>query len=537
MLQRLIGALVLGVAASLSLAASEPASADLSVGAGERLRQVNGERLIGAAAATPGIDAFLGIPFALPPVGELRWRAPVAFAGSGGTRRVQHFAPACMQSPRILDWYRGMAERFGASREVFADLVTSEDCLHLNVWAPAAIPAKPLPVMVFVHGGSNRSGWSFEPNYHGDRLAAEGAVVVSIAYRLGVFGFFSHPQLAANAVSSNFGLWDQLLALRWIQRHIKEFGGDPRRVTVFGESAGAGNLALLMLAPEARGLLQRAILQSGGDYGWPSMRSLADEQARGRQLARAFDATSPPDLAALRAMPAARLLAVAEEVFREHYHAPVIDGVLVRQGTAAQIAAREGPLQALLIGTNANEYFEALPAAAAQAALERALAGEAWLVGPAAREALRSSDDAALALDRLSTAESMLCPAQQLAAGVAASGVPVWMYEFARVREGAAAAQLRAYHGAELPYVFGTHDAWLPTDAIDQRLTREMMRAWVRFADGHAPAVRGLPRWPRFVLPGRANVLRFDRRTTLIDTPEPVLCGLYRERLARNSSQ
>ena len=181
--------------------------------------QAEGERLVGQQSPTAGINAFLGVPFAEPPVGPLRWQAPVDYRGRGEVRRADRFAPACMQSPRILEWYRGMAERFGSSRSVFEDLDTSEDCLYLNVWAPAALPAKPLPVMVFVHGGSNRSGWSFEPNYHGHRLAAEGVVVVSIAYRLGVFGFFSHPDLVAQPVAANFGLWDQLAALRWIQRN------------------------------------------------------------------------------------------------------------------------------------------------------------------------------------------------------------------------------------------------------------------------------------------------------------------------------
>ncbi|MFM8518193.1 MAG: carboxylesterase family protein, partial [Nevskiaceae bacterium] len=264
--------------------------------------QLTGERLIGRESPSAGIHAFLGVPFAEPPVGPLRWQAPVDYLGRGGVRRAQQFAPACLQTPRILDWYRGMAERFGASRSVFKDLDTSEDCLYLNVWAPAARPKKLAPVMVFIHGGSNRSGWSFEPNYHGHRLAAEGAVVVTLAYRLGVFGFFSHPELAGQSVTANFGLWDQLSALRWVQRNIARFGGDPSRVTVFGESSGAGNIAMLMVAPQARGLLHRAILQSGGDFGWPGLRSLAAEQSRGLQLAAAIDAKAPPDLAALRAM-------------------------------------------------------------------------------------------------------------------------------------------------------------------------------------------------------------------------------------------
>ncbi|MBU3671411.1 MAG: carboxylesterase family protein [Sinobacteraceae bacterium] len=511
--------------------------------------QLVGERLIGRQSPIAGINAFLGVPFAEPPVGPLRWQAPVDYLGRGGVRRAERFAPACLQTPRILDWYRGMAERFGASRSVFEDLDTSEDCLYLNIWAPAKPSKKPAPVMVFIHGGSNRSGWSFEPNYHGHRLAAEGAVVVTIAYRLGVFGFFSHPELAQQSVTANFGLWDQLSALRWIQRNIASFGGDPSRVTVFGESAGAGNIAMLMVAPQARGLLHRAILQSGGDFGWPGLRSLAAEQARGLQLAAAIDAKAPPDLAALRAMDAERLMRLAEQVFRDHYHAPVMDGVLITQSIAQQLAPAQPlspapqltqprvPLGSLLIGTNANEYYAPLARDTARAAFDRALASAEVLNTAEVRAALRDEADLATAIDRLQTADSMLCPAQQLASATAAVGIPTWMYQFSRVREGAVAAQLRAYHGAELPYVFGTHDAWLPTTDIDRQLTRTLMRIWVKFAATGSPEGAGLPRWPQFRSQVAPNVMGFAATPGLIDIPEPTLCRLYRSRVAASASQ
>lgn len=497
---------------------------------------VNGETLIGTHSAVAGVDAFLGVPFAAAPTGALRWQAPREFRGSGGARRADRFAPACMQSPRILDWYRGMAERFGASRSAFADLDISEDCLYLNVWAPTKAAdssvATALPVMVFVHGGSNRSGWSFEPNYHGHQLAAQGVVVVSVAYRLGVFGFFSHPQLPG----ANFGLQDQLEALRWVRRNIESFGGDPQRVTVFGESSGAGNIAALMLSPASRGLLQRAILQSGGDFGWPKIRTLAEEKARGLELARALDARRPPKIEALQRVDAKTLLRVAEEVYRDHYHAPVIDGEIVTSGLEEQLARGDWPLQQLLIGSNANEYYSATAGAGDPAAVDRAVAKAEILHTPAVRDALSTTPDVALALDRLATAESMLCPAQGLATGVARAGRAVWMYQFSRVRDGAAAAQLRAYHGAELPYVFGTHDAWLPTSEEDWQLTRRMMAAWVEFARTGSP-VAASSEWPKFTAPGPRNVLQwdapFDGRTDVIDSPEPELCRIYAEQIKR----
>jgi para-nitrobenzyl esterase len=501
--------------------------------AGAPRLQVNGETVVGAPSPTPGIDAYLGLPFAEPPIGGLRWRAPVDFVGRGVTRTATAFAPACMQGMRILDWYRGMAERFGASRSVFPELAVSEDCLYLNVWAPRARQDGRLPVLVFFHGGSNRSGWSYEPNYHGHRLAAEGAVVVTIAYRLGVFGFFSHPQLAGETAQANFGLHDQLAALRWVQRHIEAFGGDRGRVTLLGESAGGGDIAALMLSPAAEGLMHRAIIQSGGDFGWPGIRTLEAEQGRGLALARALEHDRPPDLEALRRVDASRLLEVGERVFAGHYHAPVVDGVIIKGQLREQLAVGGWPLQQLLIGTNANEYYSADQRGAEDAVVDAAVAAAEVLKTSEVRALLRATPDAADAIDRLTTAESMLCPAQALATSVSRSGRPVWSYLFARVREGEAAADLRAYHGAELPYVFGTHDNWLPTSADDERLTREMMQAWVRFAATGSPGGPAGAVWPAFVGGQSDRVLRLDAASTLVDQPERVLCRIYRERTVR----
>lgn len=539
---------MIAVMASVCLGVTAPgtlsATAPQDLASRPRL-EVNGETLVGRTSPAPGIDAYLGIPFAEPPTGPLRWRAPVDFRGRGGPRKADAFAPACMQSMRILDWYRGMAERFGASRSVFADLAVSEDCLYLNVWAPRERPGERLPVLVFFHGGSNRSGWSYEPNYHGHRLAAEGAVVVTIAYRLGVFGFFSHPELAGQAVAANFGLHDQLAALRWVRQNIAAFGGDRNRVTLFGESAGGGDIAALMLSPAAQGLMHRAIIQSGGDFGWAGIRTLEAEQSRGLALARALDPERPPDLEALRGVDAAQLLEVAERVFSTHYHAPVVDGVIVKGQLREQLATDGWPLQQLIIGTNANEYYAAGQRGAGEAAVDAAVAAAEVLNTAEARAELRTTPDTAEAIDRLATADSMLCPAQQLAVGVAAARRPVWMYVFSRVREGGPAADLRAYHGAELPYVFGTHDSWLPTATADLRLTREMMRAWVRFATYGSPGTSGAGgaadgvelRWPRFDAAALRDVLRFDARSTVVEAPERSLCRIYRERTAASPSQ
>ena len=208
--------------------------------------EVNGEVLHGEYFADTGVAVFRSIPFAEPPLGHLRWRPPQPLGMKLAYREATAFAPVCMQSPRILEWYRDMAEIFGSSPDVFEDLVTSEDCLYLNIWSPDLHEDAALPVMVYIHGGSNKSGWSYEPNYHGHALAKRGVVLVSIAYRLGVFGFLSHPDLDDDNGIANFGLWDQVTALKWIQEYIRQFGGDPERVTVFGESSGAQDILTLM---------------------------------------------------------------------------------------------------------------------------------------------------------------------------------------------------------------------------------------------------------------------------------------------------
>ncbi len=304
--------------------------------------RANGETLLGIQSPAPGVNAFLGIPFAQPPLGALRWSAPVDYVGHGGTRPASTFSPACMQTMRILDWYRGMAESFGGRRDVFPDLAR----------AKAKAKAK-----------------------------------------------------------ANFGLWDQLAALRWVQRNIAAFGGDPKRVTVFGESAGAGDAAALMLAPVAQGLLHRAILQSGSNVGFPDIRSLADEQARGVALARAIDAALPVNLAALRALLAAELLQRAETVFQGHYHAPVLDGDIITAQLNEQLKRKNRPLQQLIIGTNANEFYARVPDGANDRAVDQAVARARLLNTPEVRQLLATSADVATALDRLATAEAMLCQA------------------------------------------------------------------------------------------------------------------------------
>ncbi len=244
-----------------------------------------------------GVVAWLGLPYAAPPVGDLRWRPPAPAAGWEGVRMATAFAPACMQS--------------GVSMPGEAPPTTSEDCLYLNVWSPPESRDERLPVIVWIHGGGWTNGATAMPLYSGAQLAKRGAVFVSIAYRLGPLGFLAHPELSAEsgvAASGNYALMDQIAALEWVQANIASFGGDPARVTIAGQSAGGMAVSLLMASPRAAGLFSGAIGQSGGVFEPLQLAPnylLANAEKDGVAYAASLGATSLSDL---RAMPADRLL-------------------------------------------------------------------------------------------------------------------------------------------------------------------------------------------------------------------------------------
>jgi para-nitrobenzyl esterase len=488
--------------------------------------RVDGEVLVGKTVNDGETAAFLGIPFAEPPVGDLRWRAPQPLATKVGERRVTGFAPACMQSMRILDWYRYMAETFGGSADYYDDLEVSEDCLYLNIWTPSLDRGADLPVLVWVHGGSNNSGWSYEPNYHGYNLAERGVVVVSIAYRLGVFGFFSHPDLPRDEPVANFGLWDIVAALEWLERNIATFGGDPDRVTLFGESAGAQDILALMASDAAAGLFHRASLQSNAGYGLPGeIYGLGNEEWRARHLATHLGIQEDP-LAGLRALPAETLLAEYEELFEDYYHNPAVDGQLIRRPTWEAISAGDLGGRELIIGTNRDEWLDFIAADADSDALRETIAGLSYIDPAVARRVTAGEQDVRRAMDRARTADQMLCPSQATARLASENGLSAWMYFFTRVREDAGGAALGAYHGAEYPYVFGVHDAYMTTNDTDLALTDAMQRYWVQFAATGDPNVDGLPAWPRYGAPGY-RVQEFGDSVRTIASPERELCESF----------
>jgi len=479
---RLPGIVVLLLAIAGCDRGSPPATPEVRLG-----QQVIAGRAGDSHQSTAG---FLGIPFAEPPVGALRWQAPQPLRAAAARLDATGFAAACYQDSYNNDWYRKVGAAFGAEPVTFVDPPFSEDCLYLNVWTPAPGEDARLPVMVWIHGGANRSGWSFEPNYLGENLAARGnVVVVSIAYRHGVFGFFGHPELDG---ATNFGLLDQLAALRWVQAHIAAFGGDAENVTIFGESAGAADIGYLTATPMAQGLFRRAISQSGG-YQMLERRSVADLEALGKTLGAALP--GHPDLAGLRQFDSATILAAANSALKDHDWGPAVDGTTVAGPITAEDLLGVSPVD-LLVGTNQDEWFMYVDDDAA--ALAAAIDG----MPAAARGALRALAAAEPAVrrghDRAVTFANMACPGYLMADAVRRAGGKSWVYRFTRVRPGPGGEQLGAYHGAEIPYVFDTHDAWLAADDADRRLTEAMQQYWVNFARSGDPNGAGLPAWPAY---------------------------------------
>jgi len=471
------------VSCSSESAALRPDAPVLSIAGGE---------VIGQRSQDGRTESFLGVPFAQPPVGDLRWAPPVPLIGMEGRFQATSFAPACMQADRITKWYRNVIRGFGGDPNVVVAPEVSEDCLYLNIWRPKQMAnfSASHPVIVYIHGGSNKAGWSYEPNYIGQHLAADGVVVISVAYRLGAFGFFSHPEFEY----SNFGLLDLVEALRWVNRNIQAIGGDPDRITVMGESAGAGNIDYLMAMPAAAELFSRAIHQSSGS-ALSNTASKDDHSLLGLALAKQV-ADEEATAEQLRQVSAQRVLASAEQVYSGHYFDNAVDGRSIMEPLKDSLKAKRIHTTDLLIGSNEHESLMYL---------DEGLTVEEWLQTEARvedrdklQQLVSHLPSERAQLNALSTAETFTCPALQLAEGIASLSGRAWVYYFDRQRDGEMAATMGAYHGAELPYIFDRHDDWLPTSQTDRQLTDLMQRYWINFAATGNPNGDKVQSWPAY---------------------------------------
>ncbi len=442
-----------------------------------------GPQVLVGVAEGHGVASFRGIAYARAPVGALRWKAPQPLPTRRGRVDATRFGPACPQSDGNARWYRNVAKAMGGAAEAITGPERiDEDCLYLNIWtaSPRALPlGKRRPVMVWIHGGSNENGYAHEPNYRGAQLARRGVVVVSLNYRLGLLGFFAHPALGKDA-SGRQGLLDQVAALRWVKAHIDRFGGDPARITLFGESAGGTDIAALASMPEAKDLFARLIIESG--YLAPDGVMRADEAARFALGLTAEDETA----VSLRAMPWRSIIALQQAKLAGHFYAPVADW-------PPRLAAPT------LIGSNTDEYLMYLPKDEAGQASELRSELAGFAPEQAARiSALldRTAGSLASRLEMVSAAKAFQCPSARAADAAAAAGQRVFVYDFARIRPGPHG--LGAYHGAEIPYVFDTADLWLPGLAADRMVTEAMQGYWVNFAQSGDPNGPGLPLWPQW---------------------------------------
>ena len=435
-----------------------------------------------AGTQTQEIAVFRGLPYAAPPVGALRWRAPQPAVAWPGTRDASKVGHACPQK-------RGLSLEGGGDPGTL-----DEDCLNLNVFTPRAEPGARLPVMVWLHGGALIFGTGGLPLYDGMALSRQGVVVVTLNYRLGPLGFFVHPAIEREAPGGavNFGLLDQIAALQWVQRNIAAFGGDPDNVTLFGQSAGAQSVLALMSSPLSRELMQRAIVQSA--YGLPA-RPRAKARETGVRVASAVG-LSGADASAeqLRSVPAARLaalegndLSLAPGFVIGDPVVPVAPVEAFRAGTQAGIP--------LLIGSNSDETSVALAFGIQPAQLIKKLGVGGVLVRPLYRDV---KDDAELG--RQVVRDAVFTAFARRIAVLHAAKAPVWRYYFDRVPEGLRGKQSGVPHGGEVPPVFGTADLCActgatPTDS-DRAAAKAMAARWVSFARAGQPDVPGLPAWP-----------------------------------------
>ena len=453
----------------------------------------------GLISGVPGSDndirVYKGIPYAAPPVGELRWRAPVTAPSWEGVRKADQFGPMCMQA---------RPNAGPGAKEVRM----SEDCLYLNIWTAARSAKERRPVMVWSHGGGYTMGSGDSPQSDGEALAKKGVVLVTYNYRLGVFGFFAHPELTRESgrnASGNYGLMDLAAALRWVRKNIKSFGGDPNRVTIFGVSAGAGLVANLVGSPQAKGLFQRGIAQSGA---WMGIRigkpmTLAQAEAAGLKTAEAVGAKS---LSELRAKTAEELIKSGRGT------GPIVDGWFIPEDLSAIYAQRRQNDVDVLIGSNKDEgTFFSKPGAmnagqfVAQSRQRFGNLADAFLkLYPAGSDREAEASQLASFRDELAWLMRKWAQAQSTRGKGKA-----YLYYFTHEPPAAPGTPFRgATHGAETNYVFqNLVPAANPWTDLDRELADTISSFWVNFALAGNPNGKSLPSWPAYNSGNRINVM------------------------------
>jgi para-nitrobenzyl esterase len=481
--------------------------------AADRVKIANG---VLEAAAQPGspVRSFKGIPFAQPPVGDLRWREPQPVKNWTGVRNAGQFGPRCMQvtSPGADYWFRGNG--------------MSEDCLYLNVWTPAKSGRERLPVLVYIFGGGFQNGDGSEPRYDGEGMARKGIVAVTVNYRTNIFGFYSHPELTKESphhASGNYGLLDQVAALQWVQRNIAAFGGDPKRVTIAGESAGSISVSALMASPLSRNLIAGAIGESGAMIATLPPRPLAETEQNGGKFGTSAGAAS---LAALRAMTAEQIQAAVAKSPGTRFNT-ALDGYFLPKPLTDIFEAGEQSKVPLLAGSNSEEQSARSVLGASEPTPENFANAVRKLYGDRAGEVLKAY--AATTPDEVLDAATDLASARFIAYGTwkwtelqtKTGGKPVYRYFYARPRPrflatgnqpaagapeaaagrgGGSPAPRGAAHSAEIQYAMGnlSLDKRYAWEDVDYKLSETMQAYFVNFIKTGNPNGPGLPDWPAY---------------------------------------
>ena len=466
--------------------------------------------------ANGNIVSFKGIPYAAAPTGENRWRAPQPVKNWSGVKHADTFAPGCMQDP-------SMAVMFGAPPAV------SEDCLYLNVWTPARSPNERLPVMVWIYGGAFSAGMTSIPLYDGTHFAQKGVVLVSIAYRVGVFGFLATPQLGREGKGSgNYGLLDMIDALQWVKKNIDAFGGDSTKVTIFGESAGGIAVSMLCASPLAKGLFQRAISESGGNFQPPKYANEGGQNGMPLKLAEKqgeqfLSGLGTNDVKAARTLDGASIQRAAGPSLSAQFW-PVFDNYVLPGDQYELYELNRFNDTPVLIGTNSDEgALFAHPGVTAAS------------FGTQVRDGYDQKASAILAAYPSGNDAEAAVSSKNLFRDTA-FGWPTWVWARLQARVGKNPAYVYyfdhrtpampdgATHGAEMAYVFGnldTHNGAPP--AAEATLSDRMMSYWVNFAKSGDPNGAGLPTWPVFT-ENTQQVMYFDG--TVAPKPVPNLTQL-----------
>jgi len=467
--------------------------------------------LEGVVSADGKVRTFKGIPFAAPPVGPLRWKAPQPPAPWTGVRKASEYGARCMQGNIYSDM-------------IFHDSGPSEDCLYLNLWMPANPGTAKLPVMVWIYGGGFQAGATSEPRQDGGNLSKKGVLVVSMNYRLGIFGFFSHSELtneSGHGSSGNYGLLDQLAALQWVKKHIATFGGDPDNVTIFGESAGSFSVSALVASPLAKGLFRRAIGESGAYFSNSPLPLKPRAETEKSDAAFAKSALGTDSLAELRAKSADEILQAALKG-KDVFFSPNVDGYFLPQDVASIFAAGKESKVALLAGWNLDEANsraileqDAPTAANFLTHLQKlygAHAGEVakLYAGSTEAEVKRAAQD--LSGDRFIGFGTWKWLEMTAKAGTA----PVYRYQFDQTLplapDAPAGAEATAPHASEIEFVFQVlASRQLPWRPEDHEVSELMGTYWTNFAKTGDPNGEGVPRWPLYTAKDDYPVMHLAR--------------------------